>query len=337
MSEAGNREKLTNSLQTPENNCLQVAYHQINYIYLYIRNSKLILLPLILFVIVLILGGFFYVQNRNYQDQLQANKLLTNSQNEYNQIVDLEYAEVQQLPALNEIPHEVVNQGQVFVPILMYHHIRINPKPSDPLWASLNVDPKLLDSELNYLSKNNYHVITLNDLYNFLKNGKGLPTNPIILTFDDGYSDFFDNAFPILKKFNMKAIEFVITHVETYPAYLSWDQIKELDASGLIEIGDHTMTHPDLTALSTYYINQQIGGSKAELESHLGKSVNWFAYPYGAYNNYVVNEVTKAGYLGAVSTNYGGIQDLNSIYLLKRIMADGRFTLDEFARRVQNK
>jgi len=331
---------------------------------------RLIIIPLILLIIVGVLGGIAYKQsndfkihgdaqlkdnnlsnaladynkafqifpfNRNLLDDINSTQLLLNSQIEYNQITDLDYAEVQVLPNLSEIPHVVIHTGQVFVPILMYHHININPKPGNSLWASLFVTPSLLDSELNYLFTNDYHAITLDDLYSNLKGTQTLPKNPIILTFDDGYKDFFDNAFPLLKKYNMKATEFVITQVESFPAYLSWDQIHDLDASGLISIEDHTMHHPSLTSLSSSSIITEIAGSKSDLESHLGKKVNWFAYPYGSYNKFIISEVAAAGYEGAVSTNYGGVQSLDNIYLLNRIMADGRFTLDEFAKRIQNR
>src|SRR5579859_5969530 len=107
-------------------------------------NTKLRVLLVFVLVITVSLVGVYYFKNGEYQDQLQANRLLVNSKYEYSQIAGLEYAEVQTLPAIS---HETLKPGQVFVPILMYHHIRINPMPQDPLWASLNVDPSLLDSE----------------------------------------------------------------------------------------------------------------------------------------------------------------------------------------------
>lgn len=272
---------------------------------------------------------------KDLKDIISGTQLLINSEREYGQIVDLDFAEVQQLPPLEAILPRKLTDGDLFVPILMYHHIRINPMPNDALWASLNVAPDLLDSELNYLSTHNYHVIGLTELYEALNGEFKLPENPIVLSFDDGYKNFYENAYPLLKKYNMKAIEFVITNVETAPAYLSWEQIIEMDKSGLIEIGAHSQHHPNLPSLSLAAIDQEIIGSKNDIEAHLGKKTNWFAYPYGSYNNYIVSTVQKAGFIGAVSTNYSGIQNKNVLYILPRIMADGRFTLDEFARRLK--
>lgn len=271
---------------------------------------------------------------RNLLDDISATQLRINSDLEYSQIVDQTYAEVQEAPPLEALPPVHIKAGQFFVPILMYHHIRVNPRPQDPVWVNLNVTSEQLDQQLNYLATHNYHVITLDDLYSAINNGIALPQNPIVLSFDDGYRNFFDNAYPILKKYNMKAIEFVITGVEGTNSYLSWDQIKEMDKSGLIEFGAHTQHHPNLPDLSQTSINQEITQSKADLENQLGKPTKWFAYPYGSYNNYILSEVQKAGYLGAVSTIYGGVQSKNNLYLLQRIGVSGGFTIDDLTRRI---
>src|SRR5258708_995740 len=330
--------------------------------------KKLTFVPILLVVIVLALGIYSYKKSNDLKEQgdrlvnsqrltealiyyqeadstfpfrndlreiITGTKLLINSQREYGQIVDLDYAEVQELPPLESIQPPKLVEGDLFVPILMYHHIRINPMPGNALLASLNVSPDLLNSELNYLSTHNYHVISLTELSKALNGGFNLPVNPIVLSFDDGYKNFYENAYPLLNKYNMKAIEFVITQVESAPAYLSWDQIIEMDKSGLIEIGAHTQHHPSLSSLSLATINKEIIGSKTDIETHLGKKTNWFAYPYGDYNNYIIATVEKAGFIGAVSTNYSAVQNKNKLFVLPRIMADGRFTLDEFAHRLQ--
>ncbi len=272
---------------------------------------------------------------RDIADSANAAQLLLSSNLEYGQITEQTYAEVQTAPPVEELPKITLKSNEFFVPILMYHHIRINPRPQDRVWVSLNVTSEQLDAQLNYLATHNYHVITLDDLYNALTKGGALPENPIILSFDDGYRNFYDNAYPILKKHNMKAIEFIITAVEGANAYLTWDQISEMYKSGLVEFGAHTQHHPNLPDLSTTMINNEITLSKSDLESHLGKPIKWFAYPYGGYNNYIENEVQKAGYLGAVSTIYGGVQSKDKLYLLPRIGVSGAFSLDEFARRVR--
>lgn len=222
--------------------------------------------------------------------------------------------------------------SNIYVPILMYHHIRINPRPRDRVWAALNVSPENLDAQLHYLSLKDYHTITLDELHQALSNNKFiLPPNPIILTFDDGYRSFYTDAYPLLKKYNMKAINFIITEVVGAGAYLTWDQIQEMDKYGTITFGAHTRHHPNLSNLSAYLRIDEIKGSKTDLEKKLHKPINWFAYPYGSYNQQIVDEVTNAGFLGAVSTNYGAIQTNDTAFVIPRIMVDGRYSTDTFS------
>ena len=223
---------------------------------------------------------------------------------------------------LSRPPHEVK------VPILMYHHIRINPRPKDPVWAALNISPQQLENQLQYFISHGYNTITLDELSDVLLGKIQLPQNPIVLTFDDGYSSFYENAYPLLKKYNMKAINFVITGVVGAGVYLNWSQIKEMDKSSLITFGAHTKHHPALVSLSPKLIQEEIKGSKSDLEKQLKKSIHWFAYPYGSYNNKVAQFVKEAGFSGAVSTSFGVIQAIDSSFFMPRIMVDGRYTLD---------
>jgi len=266
-------------------------------------------------------------------DDISGAKLILESKNDYESITD--FSEIQTSPPLSNLPSKQLEANELFVPILMYHHIEINPKPYNPIYAALFVTPSQLDQQLAYLSSNNYHTINLDELFSALNAGMPLPSNPVILTFDDGYQSFYDNAFPLLKKYHMKAVQFVITQVEENPAYLTWDEIVKLDKSGLVEIAAHTRHHPDLTYLSQDAITDEIKGSKNDLQEHLKHPINWFAYPYGSYNDFIVQAVKKAGFKGAVSTIYGTGQSKNNQFIFSRIMVDGRFSLDNIAKRIQ--
>src|SRR5205823_416252 len=111
------------------------------------------------------------------------------------------------------------------------------------------------------------------------------------------------------------------------PAYLTWDEIVEMDKSGLIEFGAHTRHHANLPDLSQAAMVDEVEGSKKDLEEHLNKPILWFAYPYGGYNNLVMAEVQKSGFVGAVSTIYGAGQSKDKLFLEPRIMVDGRYSL----------
>lgn len=265
-------------------------------------------------------------------DDIEGAKLVAQSSKQYAEIVDEEF---QNVPSLSNIPAVVLAPNELFVPILMYHHIRPVPISNDPVSLALNVTPAQLSEQLSFLKTNGYTIISLDDLENALSKKTPLPDKPIILTFDDGYKDFYENAFPILKKYNVKATEFVITKVLDISPYLTWNQIKEMDKSGLITIGAHTRHHANLPDISQKDIIDEVKGSKADLESQLKKPVNWFAYPYGSYNSFIMNTVKSAGFKGAASTVYGVNQSRENAFLEPRIMIDGRFTLDNIARRIQ--
>lgn len=267
-------------------------------------------------------------------DDIAGAKLVEQSNVDYSQIAQF-VGELQEVPPLANLPKITLKANEVFIPVLMYHHIRINPKPGDPVWAALNVTPNQLEQQLSYLNSHGFHSITLDELTQNLENKTSLPSKPIILSFDDGYRNFYSAAFPLLKKYNAKAVQFVITQVVDTAPYLTWDQIKEMDQSDLVQFGAHTQHHPNLPDLNQTAIVNEIKGSKFDLESHLGKTINWFAYPYGSYNNFIIQTVKDAGFKGAASTIYGAAQSQEKLYLLPRIMVDGRFTLDNLTARIQ--
>lgn len=199
------------------------------------------------------------------------------------------------------------------IPILMYHYIRDYYNIHDPLGINLSVSPKKFAEQLDCLKQLGYQTITFNDVIN-----NKLPAKPIILTFDDGYKDFYTNAFKELKKRNMKAVSYVIADRIDAPGYLSLPEIKELNDNG-IEIGDHTWSHPDLRTLDEKKLTWEIMVSKNYLSHLINESVVSFAYPSGKYNEAAIAEVEKAGYNYAVTTNLGFADFAKNNLLLNRL------------------
>jgi len=228
-------------------------------------------------------------------------------------------------PEINPSPTPQVNiyQNQapkginLKVPILTYHYIS-TADPKDKTRQNLAVSAEIFDNQMAYLTQNGYQTITLDDLQSAFYKGEQLPAKPVIITLDDGYSDAYINAFQILKKYNFKATFFVITDFVNTSPYLNWNQIKEMQGSGLITFGSHTKNHSWLLGLSQSELDNQIIGSKKILEENLGTTVNWFCYPFGAFNNQVVTTIKKAGYIGAVSTLLGPWNNQSEIYSLRR-------------------
>ncbi|MBA3945347.1 MAG: polysaccharide deacetylase family protein [Herpetosiphonaceae bacterium] len=223
------------------------------------------------------------------------------------------------------VPPQTVN-----VPILTYHYISVNPDPvHDPLRTALAVEPKVFGEQLDWLIKEGYTTVSLDDVYYALKFGFALPPKPVVLSFDDGYRDFYLNAWPLLRARHMQATIFLISDVLDQPPYLTSAMVRALAASPLITVGAHTRTHPPLATLSTTQSLDQIVGSKHKLEQLIGRRVNHFCYPYGSYNETTIAQVMAAGFKTATTTHSGRIHDLNR-WTWTRLSIKGGQGLPEF-------
>lgn len=204
---------------------------------------------------------------------------------------------------------------QLWIPTLVYHRIGYAPKTSSSVYKSLTIEPEWFEKHLQYLKENNFEIVKFSDVAEFFETGKPLPIaagkKPVMINFDDGYKDFYQNAFPILKKYNMTGTVFVIVKSVGNGAYMNWDQVKEISAAG-IEVGSHTMYHPSLTASKK--AKWEIEESKHELEKRLGVAVTTFAYPSGKWNSYIEELVKNAGYKTARSFTTGNGISLKNLF-----------------------
>jgi len=218
------------------------------------------------------------------------------------------------------------------IPILMYHYIGNNPNPKDKARDSLSVSPDKFEAQMDYLSKNGYTPITLDTLYGIFNKQTTAPPKPVVLTFDDGYIDFYNTAFPILRRFNFHAVEFIPTGLIGGGYYMDWNQIKEIQSSGLITFEAHTVNHVNLASLSYAQALRQMQDSKNVLFQQTGYPVNFIAYPYGASNTGVQKAARQAGFVGGVGTWFGKVSGpgIN----LPRIRVSGFWNIKEFASRL---
>lgn len=217
------------------------------------------------------------------------------------------------------VPVPVLPTANVRVPILVYHYIEFVKDSRDTIRKSLDIIPPTFEAQIKTLKDAGYNFITASDIGLYLDGKKPLASKPIILTFDDGYGDFYTDVFPILKKYNVEATEYVISGVLGKLNYMTLDQVKEIVSSGLVEIGAHTVHHPNLKSLPLESAKKEIEDSKAMLESDLGIKVVSFAYPYGGYNDDLAIIVKKAGFTSAVTTKGGLIVNQDNRYTLHRI------------------
>lgn len=220
------------------------------------------------------------------------------------------------------------------VPILMYHHLGVNPEPKNTLRQRLTVSQENFQQQLQFLAEQKYTPISFQDYAEILNGKMATPTKPIILTFDDGYYDFYSVGYQELKKFNFKATAFVISGYLGAPDYLKPEQLKEMNNSGLIEIAGHTVNHPDLTKIKLSEVNQQLKKCKADLEKLINWPVNYFAYPYGKSNSQIELLTKTSGYLAAAGTHYGYSTKLN--FNLPRVRVSGDESLASFKKELIN-
>jgi peptidoglycan/xylan/chitin deacetylase (PgdA/CDA1 family) len=201
------------------------------------------------------------------------------------------------------------------VPILTYHYVGV---PSSK-WRLNTVVEKSFDYQMNFIKRHGFQVISLNDLVEGIKKGHTFARNTVVLTFDDGYEDNYQYAYPILKKYGFPATEFLISDkVGADPEYLTWDQVKEMEKSNIL-MGAHTRHHIYLPVLSLAQAQDEIAGSKKVIESHLGHSIDYFAYPTGGFTKDIQGLVKEAGYKAAATTNRGKGKYNLDLYALKRI------------------
>lgn len=218
------------------------------------------------------------------------------------------------------------------VPVLNYH--QINDRDEN----ALTVHTDQFEAQMKYLVDNGYHVITPLEMTEAWDKGEPLPDKPVIITFDDGYADNYRNAFPILQKYNLKGTIFLISdYVSTYPNYLTWTQVSEMQDSGLIDFESHTLSHEQLDSTSPEETWNQLDGSKKALEWHLGKEINFLAYPCGSYDDALQQLVKKAGYKGAFTVNYGLADKGENLYIMDRVPIFGctNHTLMRFKLRLE--
>jgi len=187
------------------------------------------------------------------------------------------------------------------------------------------------ENQMRFLSKA-YSPISLERVAQHIQNGTSLPAKAIAVTFDDGYQDNYENAYPVLKEYNIPATMFLTTGfigTGEIPAWekgyytaeqalmLSWKQVREMSDSG-ISFGSHTLTHPFLTSIPRKQVEKEIHLSKVIIEQQIGKPVTTFAYPSGDFNSDTKGIVKEAGYSAAVSTMPGYNSAHDDVYALKR-------------------
>ena len=213
------------------------------------------------------------------------------------------------------IPPAGAPDKSVTVPVLTYHRVHTMPAVGEP---DLIVDPATFAAELAALQQGGYHTIHQWQLFDALYKGYALPSKPVIISVDDGYVDDVRTILPTLERYHMVATFFVITGRMSEPGFLDAGQIRQLDQAGM-DVGDHTSHHVDLRQLAGSDLEQETAGSRRVLQSVLGHPVYFFAYPFGAFDDTVLQAIHRAGFTMAYTTQGGTTESTSAPLTMPRI------------------
>jgi peptidoglycan/xylan/chitin deacetylase (PgdA/CDA1 family) len=218
------------------------------------------------------------------------------------------------------------------LPIIMYHYLGPLPPNPDAVRKDLTVLPASFEKQLQYFAEREIETVPLDRLMDHLAGGPELPRRAVALTFDDGYADNYEYAFPLLKKHGMVATFFIVTDLLERPGYMKWAQLQEMADAGM-SIQAHSADHADFTKISAAQLKRQLVEPKQKLEQALGRPIRFLAYPAGKYSPAVVAAAKAAGYEAAVTVNHGTLHKANAPFDLLRVRARGTDTVEQLAAR----
>jgi peptidoglycan/xylan/chitin deacetylase (PgdA/CDA1 family) len=182
--------------------------------------------------------------------------------------------------------------------IILTYHDMVPKRDKAALW--FDCTPQEFNDQLDWLVIRGASFISIQQLYEHLTKGSGLPPNPVMVTFADNYMGFYKRALPIIRKRKLPVTMFVHTDFvgsKRGRPKMTWEQLAELDKEGLVTVASQTRSHPkDLTTLSNEKLRYELRGSKDLLEERLGHPVPYLAYPNGKFNSRVATFAAAAGY-----------------------------------------
>ncbi len=224
------------------------------------------------------------------------------------------------IPLKEEARGGLTVNGYQKIPILIYHRFGKKSK------SRLCIPGQVFDQQMAYLKENGYRVIPLNDLIAFMQFRTALPKKAVVITIDDGYRSVYDTAFPILKKYGFAATLFIYLDFIGIPgSSVTWEQLKEMKSSGF-EVGSHTLSHCNLIkkrkdeSEKVYIerVEKELVLSKQIIDKKLNQNTVAIAFPYGAYNQKILDLCEKAGYKLGLSVKRGGNPFFSNPSSLKR-------------------
>jgi peptidoglycan/xylan/chitin deacetylase (PgdA/CDA1 family) len=215
-----------------------------------------------------------------------------------------------------------------FPVVLMYHRVDV-AAPSDYVSQTLTVSPAQFAAELQYLHDKGLQTMGISELERDMQAHRPL-AHVVLLTFDDGYSDQYRYAFPLLRRYGDVATFFINVGTIGTARHLSWNEVETMARAGM-SIGCHGVDHVDLSTLGTSAQSYQIDRCVATLSAHLHATVLAYAYPSGAFDAQTIELEHQAGLLFGFTTDPRFQTDAESPYELTRRRIKSGMTPAAFA------
>ena len=233
-------------------------------------------------------------------------------------------------------PRGVYSDWYQTVPVLCYHRFGSGG-------GKMMVSADDFAAQLEWLARNDYHVIALSRLAGFLEGSEPLPRRSVVITIDDGYESVYRIALPLLRKYGFHATVFVYTDFIGAADALSWSQLQEMEASGLVDVEAHSKTHRNLiereadTSDERYLqmLDMEARSPREILERRLAGKVQYFAFPYGDANQPLLDVLARQHYQLGLTVTPGGNAFFAQPLMLRRTMIFGGQDLATFKAKLQ--
>ncbi|WP_253957550.1 polysaccharide deacetylase family protein [Paenibacillus oleatilyticus] len=215
--------------------------------------------------------------------------------------------------------------SSIRIPVLNYHSITVDPG------NRATIAPDKFEEQMRYLADEGYTTLTLQQFTDILGGKEKPPEKPILLTFDDGYADNYEHAYPLLKKLKFNATLFMVPGFVGDGYYLDWEQVKAMKEAGW-DIQPHSMSHPNLPKLSVKKQTYEITESRRLIEEQLGTTADIFCYPYGESNRTTLNLLKENKFRYAFTIDQGWASSDQDPLKLKRLFVNGEASMKAWKR-----
>lgn len=201
--------------------------------------------------------------------------------------------------------------------LLMWHDVVAKKKD---VWFDTTVTE--LEEQFQSIRRRGLTPVTLDRLADHLEKGAALPRGAVVLTFDDNNLGLYQHVFPMLKRYRWPAVIFVHTDYVGRPTgkpHCTWEQLREMERSGLVKAYPHTASHPpDLRKIPARQLQRELVHARQVMEKQLGGPRPYFAYSEGHYDERVAREVLKAGYRLGITEDWGAAQRSSNLMMVRR-------------------